>query len=44
MKEKHASMTNKYMTKQTRRLWTAQVSNKRRIFLSEKKRVAYAIE
>ena len=44
MKEKHASMTKQYMTKQTRWLGTAQVPKKRRIFIPEEKRVAEAIE
>ena len=34
MKEKHASMTKQYMTKQTRWFGTAQVSKKRIIFFT----------
>ena len=43
MKEKHESMTKKYMKKQTMWLGTAHVSNKIRFFLPEEKRVEEAI-
>ena len=45
MKDKHASMTNKSPTKQTRLLGTVYVSNKRRgVFVPEEKRSDEAIK